>query len=67
MFKTLPMDYFLFRRYGASMAVPRLHCPERILVNFIAEIATLFSIPTTPETGKKITFCAVGLERIASR
>ena len=61
------MDYFFFRRYGASMAVPRLHCLKRMLVNFIAGIATLFSIPTIQVIGKKTTFCAVGLERTALR
>lgn len=65
--KSYLMEYLILCRYGASMAMPKLQCPKKILVNFIVEIATSFFIPTTQVIGKKITFYAVGLERIALR
>ena len=49
------------------MAVPKLHCQKRILVNFTVETATSFFIPTTLVRGKKIISCALGLERTALR
>jgi len=59
------IEFCLVCRYGASTAVQRVHCQRRILVNFIVEIATSYSIPITLVIGKKITFSAVGLETIA--
>lgn len=58
---------FGFFRYGLSMVVPKLLCLRRILVNFIVEIATSFFTRTTLVIEKKITFCAVGLERTVLR
>jgi hypothetical protein len=49
------------------MEVLRLHCQRRMLVNFIVEIATSFSIHITLVIGKKTIFSAVGLEMIAQR
>ena len=54
-------------RYGASMEVLRLPCQKKILVNFMVEIATLFSTPITLMIRKKIITYATGLGRTVLR
>lgn len=49
------------------MAVPRLLCQKKKLVNSIVGTAILFFIPITMVIGRKITSYAVGLEKIALR
>lgn len=67
-YSVLPnIEYCLFSRYGTSMVAQRHHCLRMILVNFIVEIATSYFTPFTQVIGKKITFCAVGLGKIAWR
>ena len=54
-------------RYGTSMRTPKLQWLQRTSVNSIAETVILFFTLTTPVRGRKIIFCTLGMERIASR
>lgn len=59
--------FFSFFRCGELMVVLKHQYPRRTLVNFTVEIATLSFTRTILVKRKKITICAVGSAKIASR